>query len=115
MRWTVFPLSLLLTLGLVGYAPGEEYDTEGGINWFSDYDDEGVGTWDSGGVGGNESLGDEDEAFTGYESDDFGFDEGIYDDDTFENDDYGAYDSDYDWDTDDEWFDGWYGDADGLF
>ena len=104
MRWMVFPLSLMLTLGMVRYASAEPEEGGGEINWFSDYGDEGVGNWDAG----------DDNAFTGYESDDFGFDEGISDD-SFENDDYGAYDSDYDWNSDDEWFDGWYGDSDGLF
>jgi len=33
----------------------------------------------------------------------------------YESDDYGYYDTNYDWDTDDEWFDGWYGDSDTVF
>lgn len=109
MRWMIFALSLMLTLSFVQQTSAEAYDVEGGVNWFSDYDSEGIGVWDDSGDGFFA-----DDEFTGYESDDFGFDEGITDD-NFETDDYGAYDSDYDWNSDDEWFDGWYGDSDGLF
>ena len=111
MRWMIFPLSVMLTLGLAGHAAAD-------IDWFSDYNDEGIGLWDDDDDGDGDDAGvtgGDDNAFTGYESDDFGFDEGIHDDDSFENDDYGAYDSDYDWDTDDTWFDGWYGESDDAF
>lgn len=95
-----------LGLGLCGAtASAESYDSEGGINWFGDYDNEAIGAFDS--AGGDE--------FGLDGGDEFGFDTEIGDDETFASDDYGAYDSGYDWNTNDDWFDGWYGESDDLF
>ncbi len=99
--------SALLGAGIwsVPSASAETYDSEGGINWFGDYDNEALGAFDSYGTDPEE-----------FESgDEFGFDTEIGDDETFASDDYGAYDSHYDWNTSDAWYDDWYGDSDGLF
>ncbi len=85
--------------------PAESYDSEGGINWFGDYDEEAVGSFDS---AGTDEIG-----FAG--DDDIGFDSEIGDDETFESDEFGSYDSEHNWNTDDGWFEGWYGDSDELF
>lgn len=109
--------SLLVALSLLVFAaaPGaaRAQDEFGGddIDWFDDDYGTEFGTeegerygWDGGG-------------------DEYEFDSSVLDDDdisevgddSFTSDDYGEYDSDYSWNTNDGWFDGWFGDSDGLF
>lgn len=95
-------------------APAQAFDDNDDVTWHSDYDDtelqSELQTWDS--DFGDEAI--DGDGYAGYESDDFGFDDGLYDD-NFSNDDFGEYDSDYDWGTDDEGFSDWFGDSDELF
>ena len=105
MERTALWIPLLAMIGL--WAPtavAETYDEEGGINWFGDADSESAGAFDDGdGIGfDSELVGDD-------------YDYGLGEEDSFTSDDYGTYDSDFDWDTEDEWFDGWYGDSDGIY
>ena len=92
-------------------ASAETFGSEGGINWFGDYDNEALGAFDSEGADGfgtGDGLGLN-------EDDEFGFDTEIGDDESFVSDEYGEYDSEYEWNTDDEGFDSWFGESDDLF
>lgn len=109
MKRTALWIAFLAMVGLSAPAAvAETYDDEGGINWFSDADSESVGAFDDGdGLGFDSDLVGDDY--------DYGYDYGIGENDSFVSDDYGMYDSDFDWDTDDDSFDSWYGESDGIY
>ncbi|MGF1633220.1 MAG: hypothetical protein ACFCVE_05165 [Phycisphaerae bacterium] len=108
---TILAAATLGLAGLAGLAYGESYESQDGINWFGDSDQEATTAF-------NQYSGDynEGQSFeTGSYEDEPYEASGVFSDDAYDEDDYGYYDSDYDYSTDDDGFEDFYGDSDEIF